>query len=968
MNKLLNEINRNLQLMDVETRNIISEQKTTFLKNLVDDILPNIQNGIKDIQKMGVPTNQKVRLRDDGESITLNKLIDINNRLIDGTIKMDDLLTLNDIYPDFVTNFFVDEIGKDELKELIKVADIKTVDRLKEVLTQIGGDDIPKEHAGIISELIGKKTIDDINAEIAGKVGDDVTDAGRVGDDVDTPNPSRTVDKGEREIVPKNEIDPNDTNFTIDGRPIIYDAKGRPTAVKKIETVEPKEPKPIETPDSTDPELKIPDAPAPSKSLTKLADEMVTADELFRQKNKKLFEELSDNFKILDDNSLSVTKKAEARRNIKEISIKLSRRWNRTFLNFKGKKSFKEMIEWFEASKSIISKDDREIIDTVINSMQIGLPKKFFEDKSKWEILKNGLKLIQVILTSTWRGGRHTSTLGSEIWLYIRNIYRKSRGREKILSKISERQPDRTKWAKAVDNLEIFLGSPNMRLKVKTIFSSEDKISTKIVKLLSELVGGLLRVGVVGAMYLGIAKAIIGYFAYGNLRDTLNKWREEKENDPNFEPPREEVEKIVNDLSYVILTEFNAYSESDENIDVLYSTANGIVNTFDKNILLDVPIKRRAELVSMVVNKIITHTTIKTEGRAMDLLQENLKKLIEQYVDGDDTRMTELENADTVEEVPDWIKSIFSRAGADGELTKFDPQAIINLIQKELEGYGVTISDVLVEIQAKPELYNDIKDDLKQRYSGKDIDKLITDYISSDSDGYYVIFKEKNGTETRLNIEKKKIKLDGDSKYRYIFYEPGDDKKFKFSTIFNDYIDNLIKTNINESIIKKGLILLLLEQLPDSDDESGDSSTSSDDSSGSSDDSSDSSDDSSEEEISVYDRLRNMRTERIKSAGGNFTYLKDSSDKVRDDIKNKLRDARRDAGEKYKPAIVITLTDPDDYDSQKVVFAGTSEVDGSEVQYDVEKKDNTYGWIDNTGAESSRPIWKPFSEYKYETD
>ena len=47
------------------------------------------------------------------------------------------------------------------------------------------------------------RSMDDLNAENAGRAGDDVTDAGRAGDDIDTPNASRTDVDGEREIVQK---------------------------------------------------------------------------------------------------------------------------------------------------------------------------------------------------------------------------------------------------------------------------------------------------------------------------------------------------------------------------------------------------------------------------------------------------------------------------------------------------------------------------------------------------------------------------------------------------------------------------------------------------------------------------------------------------------------------------------------------------------------------------------------------
>jgi hypothetical protein len=979
MNNLLIEIKRNLELMGVGEKPIILEQK-----QISDAISDLIRNAIRGVKAQGEAGRDIINFG--GRETTLEQLEGLLDRMrkfdeLNPSSQIETLGLLDNIFPDKVTKSFFDEFIPGGEKDLLYAVSqhspkIKTIEQLKDWLYQNGlkGPDEADFAANILGDKFLKRADDygrhleeletnpkaefdgfttdeaKVNqseridkASDTGRGGDDVTDAGRAGDDIDTPNPSRTEKGPEREIVSDKDIDPNDRNYTTDGRRIIYNADGNPTAAKKIETIEPKDPEPIETPDPTGPELRTDSYGKLSEVTQTLRD----SGNKFVKKNKKEFDELDKLLNDYENKSLSLSEKQQIKKEIEKLSKKLTSRWKRTFIN---KKEIEKFIKELKSIEGELSSRDKNIVNEFISVFKNGI-EGYLNSVSSFR------KLL-MLLRGAFRGIRDVKTdwdgLSSRILRkipYVKKMY------------TTPLDVSNKNW---VDTAENILALPQIRTKTKRLNDAlrdnsntykGEAVSRYIVSL---AVGWFAKVAAIASLSAFI-KAALGRYINSQVADKLKDAKDGKT------LSEEEIQELKKHLSYLTKLDYDEYIDSEGKDVALYNILFNFFDELDPNNTLGwIPTINRLQTVGEVLSYVSQSELGSSKGSdSMNSVDEWIDKITNAALDGS----AELE--DMLNEVD--VDNLIPVDKLVNEL-----EVVQNYIE-DFEAEGMDLTQTSWDVYSTTPL-------LKTQYSSEALESMKTkDFFDK-----YVLLK--NGkltlkTNSGKNITFKKADAGAGTRWYFSVEGRGDDL-FKFDN--EGFRKSKLKpvsewtTQQNENII--GLISVLLEQVDDefgpseqerieqerSEREESSNGTSENDGSSTSsesenDGSSTSSDSEDNNESELDAVLRAARGgDKIKSKGGNFTYLKDDSDKIKSDIKTILNGARNDARRPHRDAIHVTLTNPSDYNSQKVVLAGTSEVDGSEVQYDIEKDPSgvEWGWIDNTGDEKEQSVWKSFSEYK----
>ncbi len=965
MDNLIIEIKRNLELMGVSEKLIILEQR-----QISDGISELINSAIKAAKSDAKKAKDTITFG--GRPTTLEQLegllvsVKKFDEIEDLTKQIETLGYIDEIFPDRVTKSWFDEFFSGGEAELLGAVSrqqpkIKTVEQLKNWFYQNGltGDGEAEFAAEILGDKFLKRAddygrhLEELNtnpkaefdgfttdeakemqseridkASDTGRGGDDVTDAGRAVDDIDTPNASRTDVDGEREIVPEKDIDPNDTNYTTDGRRIIYDANGNPTAAKKIEKIEPKDPEPIETPDPTEPELRTDSY----GKLSEVTGTLRNTGNKFVKKNKKEFDELDNLLDEYENKSLSLSEKQQKKREIEKLSKKLTSRWKRTFIN---KKEIEEFIKELKSIEKELSSRDKTIVNEFISVFEDGIG-GYLNSVSSFRkllmLLRGAFRGIGDVWTD-WDG------LSSRIWRKI----------SKTPLDVSDKN-----W---IDNAENILALPQIRTKTKRLNAAlknnsntykGEEVSRYIVSL---AVGWFAKVAAISSLSAFI-KAFLGRYINSQVADKLKDAKDDKT------LSEEEIQELKKHLSYLTRLDYDEYIDSEGKDKAGWNLLFNFFDELDPNDTLGwIPTINRLQTVGEIISYVEQSELGSSKGSDYtNVVDEWIDKVTNAALDG----TAELE--DMLDEV-----DVDNLIPIDKLVNEFE------VVQNYIENFKDAGMDLT---KTSWDLYNETLL-LVRQYSSEVPQSMQTkDFFDK-----YVLLKNGNltlKTNSGKNITFKKADAGAGKRWYFLVEGRGEDL-FKFDN--DGFRKSKLKpvsewtTQQNENII--GLISVLLEQ---DDDEFGSSAqdeieqerqereesnngTSEDDDSSDSSDSSDSEDD----DVSELEMIRRAAGNKIKSKGGNFTYLKDSSDKIKSDIKAILNGARNDAREPHKNSIYVTLTNPNDYNSQKVVLAGTSEVDGSEVQYDIQKDPNTnaeWGWMDNTGAEANNPVWKSFSEYK----
>ena len=961
MNNLLIEIKRNLELMGVSEKPIILEQR-----QVADEIADLINNAIRAAKAEGEKGRDIINFG--GRKTTLDQL----KGFLDSMRKFDDLELsrkietlgyIDEIFPDKVTKSFFDEFlpnGEEELLNVISkhTPKITTVEELKDWFKTNGFGD---ENADFAANILGDKFLkraDDYGrhleeletnpkAEFDGFTTDEAkakqserinkaSDTGRAGDDIDTPNASRTDVDGERDIVGPEEINPKNPAKTIDGEDILYDAQGRPTVPKRIK---PKETE--EIPNNTpDPELKIDDY----SKLSEVTQTLRDSGNKFVKNNKKEFDELEKLLKKYEDKNLTLSEKQQIKREIEKLSKKLTSRWKRTFI---GKKEIKKFIEELKSIEGELSPRDR----TIVNQF-----KSIFEDGIEDYLNSvSGLKKLLMMIRGVFKGLGDSWSDKQTLYKSVKNLF-KSFGLKKE-SKFDANL--------LYDSVEGIFATPKVVTKwrrlqerLKEVKPGDGKSQEAYVTFVSSLIYGFIGKSVAVAIPLAAIKAIVGRLVSGQIQAKLDKLKSGEE------LTEEERYELIQYLSYIIQADYDRYLKQygEAKADpILLNLANNFLDELDPDTNWEyIPAISRFNAFSEGYNYIMSAEYFGSgdSSAPKNKIDEWINKIATDIVDNT------FDANNIIGEIDKDKYSIFS---SDIVMNEFE---IVEDYIKQFAEHNVDLIPT-----SWSEFNNNLKFDLKTIYKRETPENLhgkefFDNYVSLENGNFKL--KTKSGKD--LTFVKKA--LDGNPP-RWYFSINGGDGVYKFDNpAFNKSKLKPISewsTTQNESII--GLISVLLEQVDDefgpseqerieqerSEREESSNGTSENDGSSTSSES----EDNNESELDAV--LRAARGgHKIKSKGGNFTYLKDSSDKIKSDIKTILNGARNDARRPHRDAIHVTLTNPSDYNSQKVVLAGTSEVDGSEVQYDIEKDPSgvEWGWIDNTGDEEGQRVWKSFSEYK----
>lgn len=963
MDNLIIEIKRNLELMGVSEKPIILEQKQ--MADEIADLIINASRAAKNDGKKAKDIINFGGIKTDLEQLDglLNSMKKFNR--LEPSRQIETLSLLDKIFPDKVTKSFFDEFvtgGEEDLLYAVSQNSpkIKTVEELKNWL-EIGAD-FDEKDANMAANILGDKFLkraDDYGrhleeletnpkAEFDGFTTDEAkakqserinkaSDTGRAGDDViDTPNASRTDVDGEREIVGPEEINPKNPAKTIDGEDILYDAYGRPTVPKRIK---PKETE--EIPNNTpDPELKIDNY----SKLSEVTEALRNSGNKFVKNNKKEFDELENLLKKYEDKNLTLSEKQQIKREVEKLSKNLTSRWKRTFI---GKKEIKKFIEELKSIEGELSPRDR----TIVNQF-----KSIFEDGIEDYLNSvSGLKKLLMMIRGVFKGLGDSWSDKQTLYKSIKNLF-KSFG----LKKESEFNAELL-----YDSIEGIFATPKvvtkwkrLQKRLENVKPEDGKSQEAYVTFVSSLIYGFIGKSVAVAIPLAAIKAIVGRLVSGQIQAKLDKLKSGEE------LTEEERYELIQYLSYIIQADYDRYlkqyGESIADPDVL-NIANNFFDELDPDTNWGyIPSINRFNAFSEGYNFIMS---------------------LEYFGSGD--------SSGPKNKIDEWINKIatdivnntFDANDIIGEIDKdknsiFSSDIIMNEFEI-VEDYIRQFAEHNVDLipTSWSEFNNNLKADLKTIYKRETPENLhrkefFDNYVSLENGNFKL--KTKSGKD--LTFVKKA--LDGKPP-RWYFSINGGDGVYTFDNpAFNKSKLKPISewsTTQNESII--GLISVLLEEVDDefgpseqerieqerSEREGSSNGTSENDGSSTSSES----EDNNESELDSV--LRAVRSgDKIKSKGGNFTYLKDSSDKIKSNIKDILNGARNDARRPHRDAIHVTLTNPSDYNSQKVVLAGTSEVDGSEVQYDIEKDPSgvEWGWIDNTGNEEGRRVWKSFSEYK----
>jgi hypothetical protein len=965
MDNLIIEIKRNLELMGVGEKPIILEQR-----QVADEIADLIKNAVRAARSDGKKAEDIINFG--GKPTTLEQIEGLLDRMrkfeeLEVSKQIESLSLLDNIFPDRVTKSFFDAFvsgGEEDLLYAVSQHSpkIKTVEELKNWL-KINGD-FDEKDVNMAANILGDKFLkraDDYGrhleeletnpkAEFDGFTTDEskanqseriskASDTGRAGDDIDTPNTSRTDVDGEREIVGPEKINPKNPAKTIDDRDIIYDAQGNPTVA--VEKIKPKETE--EIPNNTpDPELKIDDY----SKLSEVTQALRDSGNKFVKKNKKEFDELEKLLEKYEDKNLTLSVKREIGRKVKNLSDKLTGRWKRGFVR---KKEIKKFIEELKSIGGELNPRDKTIVKDFISVFENGI-EGYLNSVSSFR------KLL-MLLRGAFRGIRDVKTdwdgLSSRILRkipYVKKMY------------TTPLDVSNKNW---VDTAENILALPQIRTKTKRLKDAlrdnsntykGEAVSRYIVSL---AVGWFAKVAAIASLSAFI-KASLGRYINLQVADKLKDAKDGKT------LSEEEIQELKKHLSYLTKLDYDEYIDSEGKDEILFNVLFNFFDELDPNNTLGwIPTINRLQTVGEILSYVSQSELGSSKGSdSINAVDEWIDKITNAALDGS----AELE--DMLNEVD--VDNLIPVDKLVNEL-----EVVQNYIE-DFEAEGMDLTQTSWDVYSTTPL-------LKTQYSSEALESMKTkDFFDK-----YVLLK--NGkltlkTNSGKNITFKKTDAGAGTRWYFSVEGRGDDL-FKFDN--EGFRKSKLKpvsewtTQQNENII--GLISVLLEQVDDEfgpseqerieqerseREESSNGTSENDGSSTSSESENDGSSTSSESEDnneSELDMIRRAAGNKIKSKGGNFTYLKDSSDKIKSDIKTILNNARNDARRPHRDAIHVTLTNPSDYNSQKVVLAGTSEVDGSEVQYDIEKdpdKGVEWGWIDNTGDEEGQRVWKSFSEYK----
>jgi hypothetical protein len=563
---LIIEINRNLQLMNLNKKNLLTEQKYGF----IDDIAKNLRKIIDN-----KPPNETKWTSPSGREFDYSQI----ESLIRGAEELGDDLTQDlvwardfvEMFPNDAYNAVLEDVEKDAVEELLnyfKRNNITDIDEIKETVSGfiknnmgLEGDSAEMAEA-LLSETLSnkiynhiqsRKSIDEFPYVTNKAKGIDVSDARSATDDVTSGGARRSdieIEDVELETVSKNKIDPNNNRKLTDGREIrMYDADGNP----RVEKLKPKEAEPIPT-NPDEPRLQDPTV-KPTKTLTNIAEELENESLQFMEKNKKLFDSLIENFKKLDDPNLSRKERVKIENDNKKTSKILSRKWNRTFLNFKGEKSFKEMIQWLEISKRSLSKEDKVIIDEVINHMKKGLPEDFFVDKSRWRRFIDGLKKffksINSIKQGTVLGFSDDTFFGPQ----MKRLYREIKAKfNAIKTKNTDFKFDKMIM---VDTVESVLSTPNVVRKIKRLKEARKSKTLdryvwlrEVVALITGVLWKSLKITVVWKS----VQTIYAIFNDNDIQSTLEKWEKD-----GYKPTEKEKYELIKMISIQSRLDYDLY-------------------------------------------------------------------------------------------------------------------------------------------------------------------------------------------------------------------------------------------------------------------------------------------------------------------------------------------------------------------------------------------------------------------------
>ena len=726
--KIILEIDRTLNLMGLNSDKLLLEQKLPFL----GEFISTVRRSIDDAKSRG-DVNVVIGRRPYNVK-AIEKLIDDFNNFgnLNLAKRIEVVTQLRKVFPTETYKSIVSEISeRDLLEELSKFRDDDNLlENIKKFITDVVADG-DEEEGEILFILIGDKlaeqvrryknfdfngvdefpfiTDDAIEAEsrrVASRATDDIADTGsdttRASDEV-----SRRTLGGEREFIPDRDIDPSDPNFTTDGRRIIYDADNRPTAVKKIEKVEPNEPEPIEDPNLADPEIRIPDRPQPklNRKISELADAIDDSQIKFQEKNKKLFDSLNENLRLLDDDLLSLADKNKIRKDIGDISKKLSKVWNRTFLGGGGRKSFIEMVDFLKKSKSEFARSEQAVIDDIIKYMTDGLPEDFFVEISRWQRLKNAFSTIGAILKGVKLGIFDDVNIISVLLDFYRKLRKKPtklEGKELLEGVLASPQILK-KWKRAADEIK-----------------NSGKNSDVIIRELVALTTGLtMRIIGAAAPYLAV-ESILASINDDEILTTIEEWKTS-----GTPQTQEQIDEIVN----LILLQYNVdydYYTDEEGNDI------GLTKLVFLNVLdeLDeegnyIPMVSRVKLFKFMWDYLNTFRAKDFQGK--NNVKEKRKEL--------ESTLREIIGGNLSSEGIDKSKEDNDSWMID-EVT--DIESLERLAQhiEQIENMGIDLEldSTFNTIRTNPELFIQIKSDFGNTITDDELKSLINTYVKySDS-------------------------------------------------------------------------------------------------------------------------------------------------------------------------------------------------------------------------------------------